>query len=156
MDSVSARPAWLSSPDFVHREASGFAGIRVCHPCSFSQRTTTSRDPHPSFSKRQGFLRIFLKLETQVCSPGGPGSCSLPSSSRPPVSLTLLILISCWEWVSLCKKILQSLDHVLERPSPLIFKTGIFKNFLKIRNADPQQPWQTWQLLYPQLIGLFH
>ena len=25
-----------------------------------------------------------------------------------------------------------------------------------MRNADPQQPWLIWQLLYPQLLGLFH
>ena len=53
------------------------------------------------------------------------------------------------------KKILQTLDHVLEGPPPLIFKTGIFKNFLKMRNADLQQAWLIWQLLYPQPLGLF-
>ena len=54
------------------------------------------------------------------------------------------------------KKILQILDHVLEGPPPLIFKTGIFKNFLKIRNPDLQQAWLIWQLLYPQRLGLFY
>ena len=45
------------------------------------------------------------------------------------------------------KKILQTLDHILEGPPPLIFKRGIFKKFLKMRNAGLQQAWQTWQLL---------
>ena len=36
------------------------------------------------------------------------------------------------------KKILQTLDHVLEGPPALIFKTGIFKNFLKMRNTGLQ------------------